>query len=194
MLADKMNGKTLSDEHGGPLRIVVPGFIGARSVKWLDTIRISSKPSENFYMTSDYKKLPSFVESEDKAEWMKKTDPLQETGLQSEIGQVSQNGDTITVKGYAFDGKGMAIQVVEVCGCIDDGSRSQEDLVKESLKSKWTTAKLEKDIKADNDRHWAWTLFAADVEVSQDWKGKGVTFLCRATTVAGEAQERMTDW
>lgn len=195
MLADKMDGQPLPDEHGGPLRVIVPGFIGARSVKWLHTLRISSKPSENFYMTSDYKKLPSFVGSEDKAEWMKKTAPLQETGLQSEIGQVTQNGDTITVKGYAFDGKGMAIQAVEICACIDeDGARSQEDLVNESLKSQWTAARLEKDGKADNDRHWAWTLFTADVGIKQEWKGRQVTFLCRASTVAGEEQERLTDW
>lgn len=32
--------QTLNRDHGYPLRVVVPGVIGARSVKWLDSINI----------------------------------------------------------------------------------------------------------------------------------------------------------
>ena len=32
--------KTLNRDHGYPLRVVVPGIIGARSVKWIDSINI----------------------------------------------------------------------------------------------------------------------------------------------------------
>lgn len=32
--------KTLNRDHGYPLRVIVPGVIGARSVKWLDSINI----------------------------------------------------------------------------------------------------------------------------------------------------------
>lgn len=32
--------KPLNRDHGYPLRVVVPGVIGARSVKWLDSINI----------------------------------------------------------------------------------------------------------------------------------------------------------
>lgn len=32
--------KPLKRDHGYPLRVVVPGVIGARSVKWLDSINI----------------------------------------------------------------------------------------------------------------------------------------------------------
>lgn len=32
--------KPLNRDHGYPLRVVVPGVIGARSVKWLDAINI----------------------------------------------------------------------------------------------------------------------------------------------------------
>jgi sulfite oxidase len=44
-----MNGAPLQPEHGAPVRVVVPGYIGARSVKWLTTIRVEATPSTNHY-------------------------------------------------------------------------------------------------------------------------------------------------
>ncbi|KAL7197055.1 hypothetical protein ACSBR1_036964 [Camellia fascicularis] len=40
LLAYEMNGEVLNRDHGYPLHVVVPGVIGARSVKWLDSINI----------------------------------------------------------------------------------------------------------------------------------------------------------
>ena len=38
LLAFEMNGKPLPPEHGGPLRIIVPGHVGVRNVKWVDEV------------------------------------------------------------------------------------------------------------------------------------------------------------
>lgn len=55
-----MNGKTLTRDHGFPLRAVVPGFIGARSVKWIKEINVIDKESQNQFQQKDYKLfLPS---------------------------------------------------------------------------------------------------------------------------------------
>jgi sulfite oxidase len=35
LLAYEMNGRPLERDHGAPLRALVPGIAGARSVKWL---------------------------------------------------------------------------------------------------------------------------------------------------------------
>ncbi|CAF5010228.1 unnamed protein product, partial [Rotaria magnacalcarata] len=38
-----MNNESLTRDHGYPLRIIVPGSIGARSVKWVNRIVVSDK-------------------------------------------------------------------------------------------------------------------------------------------------------
>lgn len=40
VLAHSMNGQPLPDEHGHPVRLVVPGWYGVNSVKWLSELRV----------------------------------------------------------------------------------------------------------------------------------------------------------
>ena len=67
LIAFAMNGEPLTPEHGFPLRVVVPGYIGARSVKWLTSISIEDEPSDNYFQQNDYKLLPIGI-SADEAE------------------------------------------------------------------------------------------------------------------------------
>lgn len=57
LLATDLNGGPLPRQHGFPLRVVVPGWIGARSVKWLARIRVSAEPSQNYFQTRAYRLL-----------------------------------------------------------------------------------------------------------------------------------------
>lgn len=59
LLADRMNGGPLPAEHGFPLRGVIPGYIGARSVKWLGRIIVADRPTDNYFQTHAYKVLPA---------------------------------------------------------------------------------------------------------------------------------------
>lgn len=53
-----MNGKPLTRDHGYPVRVVVPGYIGARSVKYLKRIIIQDHESDAYFQQRDYKILP----------------------------------------------------------------------------------------------------------------------------------------
>ena len=59
LLAWEMNGQPLAPVHGAPLRVVVPGYIGARSVKWLQRITVCAAPSDNYFQATAYRLLPA---------------------------------------------------------------------------------------------------------------------------------------
>lgn len=50
--------KILNRDHGYPLRVIVPGVIGARSVKWLDHINIIEDECQVFF---ELVKLSKFI-------------------------------------------------------------------------------------------------------------------------------------
>jgi DMSO/TMAO reductase YedYZ molybdopterin-dependent catalytic subunit len=55
LLAWGMNGAPLPPQHGFPLRLVVPGWYGMTSVKWLDAIEVSAEPFEGYQQTISYR-------------------------------------------------------------------------------------------------------------------------------------------
>ncbi|MCO5984758.1 sulfite oxidase [Actinoallomurus spadix] len=58
LLAWGMDGRPLPDVHGAPLRMIVPGWIGARSVKWLERVTAQADPSGNYFQAVAYRILP----------------------------------------------------------------------------------------------------------------------------------------
>ncbi|KAJ9640061.1 hypothetical protein H2199_006295 [Coniosporium tulheliwenetii] len=128
ILALEMNDAALPAKHGGPVRVVVPGVAGARSVKWVDRISVLMVESANFYQQHDYKILPPEVEdAESAAAWWHRTPALQEMPINSVVG-VPPNGSTVkrdtegmvTVKGYALP-SGSNGPVVKVEVSADEG-------------------------------------------------------------------------
>ena len=55
LLAYHMNGELLQPQHGYPLRLIVPGWYGMASVKWLDNIEAIGKPFQGYQMTRTYR-------------------------------------------------------------------------------------------------------------------------------------------
>lgn len=131
MLAHTMNGDPLPRDHGFPLRVVVPGQIGGRSVKWLKRIVIADRPSDNWYHIFDNRVLPTIITPEmandEEAEEMWKDERYAVYDLNANSAvvypkhgeQVSFMGEgaaggTYFVRGYAYTGGTRRVSRVEV--------------------------------------------------------------------------------
>jgi len=122
LLAWEMNGEPLPPDHGHPLRVVVPGYIGARSVKWLGRITVQSAPSDNYYQARAYKLFPPEVGPET-VDW-KKGVMLGELPVQAVItepGSGQEPGSDqelapgpVRIRGYAVTGGDRTIERVDV--------------------------------------------------------------------------------
>jgi DMSO/TMAO reductase YedYZ molybdopterin-dependent catalytic subunit len=54
LIAYQMNGRDLPQDHGYPVRAIVPGHYGMASVKWLTHIHAVREPFRGYWQTSDY--------------------------------------------------------------------------------------------------------------------------------------------
>jgi DMSO/TMAO reductase YedYZ molybdopterin-dependent catalytic subunit len=55
LLAYEMNGAPLPPQHGFPLRLVVPGWYGMTSVKWLSEIDVLNEPFDGYQQAQAYR-------------------------------------------------------------------------------------------------------------------------------------------
>ena len=55
LLAYEVNGVPLPPQHGYPLRLVVPGWYGMTSVKWLERITVLDEPFAGYQMSHSYR-------------------------------------------------------------------------------------------------------------------------------------------
>jgi len=147
ILAYEMNGEPVPQAHGYPLRMIVPGAIGARSVKWLANITIQAEPSGNFYQANAYKMFPGDVRAEN-ANWaegvMLNDLPLNSVICCPENGALL-SGSTLSVTGFAIPGSGSRINRVELS---TNGGQT------------WQAAHL-----VGKDEKWAWRFWQLDVDL-----------------------------
>ena len=54
LLAYAMNGRALEPQHGAPVRLVVPGWYGMASVKWLTSIEAVTEPFSGYQQARSY--------------------------------------------------------------------------------------------------------------------------------------------
>jgi DMSO/TMAO reductase YedYZ molybdopterin-dependent catalytic subunit len=54
LVVHSMNDQPLPPEHGGPLRLLVPGLYAVASVKWLTQVRPTAEPFTGYYQAEDY--------------------------------------------------------------------------------------------------------------------------------------------
>ena len=68
LIALRMNGAALTQEHGFPARALVPGWIGSCSIKWLSDIHVMKSEFPGFYMQSAYRLPQSAATRESRSE------------------------------------------------------------------------------------------------------------------------------
>ncbi|PAP76158.1 molybdopterin-dependent oxidoreductase [Rubrivirga marina] len=136
LLADRYEGQPLAPNHGAPLRALVPGFIGARSVKWLTRITVQAEESDNYFQRHAYKVFPPKVEKED-ADW-DAAPSIESLPLNSVITEpapeVQPAPGLVAFRGYAYTGGDREIEHVEVS--LDGGASWSEADLGEG--SRWT--------------------------------------------------------
>lgn len=55
LVAYEMNGVPIPQVHGAPLRVIVPGWEGAYSVKWLNRLRVVDREFDGFWVATAYR-------------------------------------------------------------------------------------------------------------------------------------------
>ena len=148
LLAYEMNGEPIPPVHGFPVRMVVPGYIGARSVKWLREINLLAEPSRNQFMAKQYRLFPRAATKES-VDWSSGMS-LSEVPTNSYICRVTSlpTGGTLA-EGWAFTGGGRTVSRVEVS--TDGGGH-------------WTQAELLAD--DGGDSRWHWRFWRAELPQS----------------------------
>jgi sulfite oxidase len=173
LLADTMNGLPLSTDHGAPLRVIVPGYIGARSVKWLREIRLEREPSPNHFQSA-YSLFPSSTLTVPDGHAGGRV--LDEFPVSSAFGSPS-HGNTVpagrvTVRGWSIGTGNHTVARVET-SC--DGGAT------------WTEARF-----VSPATPFVWRLWEADCTLR-----RGVhELICRAVDSGGNAQpdDARTTW
>jgi sulfite oxidase len=148
LLAWQMNGQPLPRAHGGPVRVVVPGYIGARSVKWVTAITVQAVPSQNYFQALDYRILPPDVDADTVGPG--EGISLSTLELNCDI-LVPTNGDhvaagALTIRGYGIVGDSHSVERIDVS--LDDGhSWRQADLHPAPSRWSWRPWSLTVDVK-----------------------------------------------
>ncbi len=148
LLAWAMGGEALTPEHGHPLRVIVPGYAGVRSAKWLRSVTLQDGPADSPTQLRDYKLLPPHM-SEADADWsggltideMPLNAAICEPGMAATL-----PAGRVTVRGYAV-ATGRRVVRVDLSA---DAGRS------------WSQASLDQR----HDSPWSWTFWESVVELA----------------------------
>jgi DMSO/TMAO reductase YedYZ molybdopterin-dependent catalytic subunit len=165
LIAFKMNDEDLPHAHGGPMRLIVPGWAGDHWVKWLTRIAVEKEEAQGFYMQTAYR-MPIEPVAPGTAVPPEKTKPATSFPVKSVIGSASNR----TVTGVAFSGEA---PIAKVDVSLDDGKT-------------WKPAKLAGDAGVGR-----WQVFT--FEVPGDVSGKARA-LARATDKKGNVQPEKAQW
>jgi len=173
LLALNMNGQPLPTLHGFPARLIVPGWDGTSSVKWVIRLTAAAEPNNGFFMNPGYRypkyALPPGTPARPAELEVIEGMPVKSTITSPEDQSKAALGP-MTIRGFAWAGE-QSIERVDVS--TDGGSRWRE--------AKLSGAKLP----------FAWRLWQIDWQPSDPGY---YTILSRATDSSGRVQPIVAEW
>ena len=169
LLATHMNGEPIPALHGGPLRLVVPGYYGTMNVKWLQKLRFEAEESNNRHHASRYRTFDDVIEPGSET----KIDPLRTTPTWRQ-----------TIKSIVWDpieGETVKVGRREISGTAWNDGRSEIVSVEMSIDqgASWQRAEVAKPTS-----RYAWRPWKASVE----FPSGPVEIWARATDALGNTQ------
>jgi sulfane dehydrogenase subunit SoxC len=171
LLAWAINGEPLPPQHGFPLRLIVPGWYGMTSVKWLRSITVVDRAFDGYQQARAYHFRTVEGETGEPVTRMLPRALMVPPGVPDFMSRVRfVEPSTVRIEGRAWSGHG-AVTKVELSA---DGGRT------------WRDARLDAEVSAHAWRGW-----------SCDWDANraGDYELCvRATDAAGNVQPDDQSW
>ncbi|MER7575950.1 sulfite oxidase [Streptomyces sp. NPDC126514] len=161
LLAYEMNGEPLPYDHGYPVRVLVPSWVGIASIKWVGDIEVSAEPLFSPWNTAFYRLFGPAHPAEGSAPLTRQTI---KSAFELASGATFPAGQGHVLRGRSWSGAG-AVTQVEVS---TDGGAS------------WRRARLH-----DRPRPHTWTRWS--VAWRPDRPG-ATHLLARATDTAGRTQ------
>jgi len=171
LVATGMNGQPLPPDHGFPVRTVVPGYIGARNVKWLGRMVVSDRPSPNHYVATAYRLVEHGTPENWAAAPILYDYPLNSVTCLPAQGAKLKPGRR-TVSGFAISPatEGQTVGRVEISA---DGGRNWTDAT-------WTTPAVP----------FCWRFWKAQMVLGRQTK----ELVVRATDSTGNVQAEKVPW
>ncbi len=172
LIATHMNGMPLTKHHGFPARALVPGWIGAASVKWLTEIKVLESEFVGNFMSPGYR-FPNQPVKPGESVKPEDTHVLTSLNVKSVISGPLE-GSTIKAGKVSIHGAAWAgeAEIAKVEISTDGGAT-------------WNPASL-----GHEQARYAWRLWR------YDWKAKpgDYAILSRATDAKGRVQPMEPEW
>lgn len=125
-----MNGEPLPPDHGHPVRLVVPGWVGIASIKWLGELRVTRRAEDSPWTTRWYRMHGPGWEGEDAVLGRMPVKSLVDTR------GPFRAGEQVRLRGRAWSGEAA---ITSVTLSTDGGVTWQQTrLVGDNLPSSWT--------------------------------------------------------
>jgi DMSO/TMAO reductase YedYZ molybdopterin-dependent catalytic subunit len=172
LLATTMNGEPLPKEHGGPVRLVVPGWTGNHWMKWLRTIVVSKNEAPGFYQQTGYK-MP-----------LKPTPPGVDLKPNEVTSVTRMNVKSLIAR--PLEGAKLSKGRHEIQGVAWTGGDDTITKVEVAIGETWNEARLLGESKPYEWRRWS---YAFDVNATGPLK-----IQARATDSTGATQPESSPW